>query len=54
MERQEFIYEYIGGYVDGVYEDRVYVFCPLCKTRRVVSKLEWELLEKEQEILNQI
>jgi hypothetical protein len=54
LERQEFVYEHIGWHVNGDYEDRVYVFCPLCKTRKVVSKFEWELQEKEQEILNKI
>lgn len=54
LEKNIYVEDYSSIYFDGSYEDRVYIFCPKCKKRQSVTPLEWELREREQEILNQI
>lgn len=52
LEVNETEFSHIGGVIDSENVDIVYIYCPKCNTRKRISKKEWTLLEKEQEIFN--
>ena len=50
LEINETELSHIGGVVDTEKVDVVYIYCPKCNTRKRVTKKEWTILEKEDEI----
>jgi hypothetical protein len=47
-----FISNNVGGVIDN--DDGCYIFCPWCKSEKLVYRDEWERIEKKQEITQEL
>lgn len=50
LKKHEREVDYGNGLMDSITIEDIYIYCPKCRTRRKVTPLEWELLQKEQSI----
>jgi hypothetical protein len=50
LEDKETTTQYAGGQIDVIEYDVVYIYCPLCRTRKKVSPKMWSVIEREQEL----
>lgn len=51
LTNEEWVDTTTGGWVDSDRMKLVYIFCHKCRTREKVTLFEWQLREKEKELI---